>query len=104
MVVVHHYFILQFFGSRWFPFPEVLTIFLICLWLVPFSFFVSLSANENTLPSTRTSAPTPVSDSYGAPSPQKSSGGSRRQGLLSVFNYLLRKKDELLPSRQKRVF
>lgn len=26
--------------------------FTLCLWLVPFAFFVSLSANENVLPTT----------------------------------------------------
>ena len=28
--------------------------FTICLWLVPFAFFVSLSANENVLPTMNT--------------------------------------------------
>ena len=31
---------------------QVLAYFTICLWLVPFALFVSLSANENTLPTT----------------------------------------------------
>ena len=31
---------------------QVMAYFTICLWLVPFSFFVSLSANENVLPTT----------------------------------------------------
>ena len=29
---------------------QVLAYFTICLWVVPFAFFVSLSANENVLP------------------------------------------------------
>lgn len=31
---------------------QVLAYFTICLWIIPFSFFVSLSAGENVLPST----------------------------------------------------
>lgn len=32
--------------------PQVLAYFTFCLWLIPFAFFVSLSAGENILPST----------------------------------------------------
>lgn len=32
--------------------PQVLAYFTFCLWLIPFAFFVSLSAGENVLPST----------------------------------------------------
>uniref|UniRef100_A0A8C2T241 Protein TEX261 n=1 Tax=Coturnix japonica TaxID=93934 RepID=A0A8C2T241_COTJA len=53
-------------GPHWFPMvplwsplvlygatpPQVLAYFTFCLWLIPFSFFVSLSAGENVLPST----------------------------------------------------
>lgn len=33
-----------------FLFFQVMAYFTLCQWLVPFSFFVSLSANENVLP------------------------------------------------------
>ncbi|NXM97748.1 TX261 protein, partial [Sylvia borin] len=33
-------------------FVQVLAYFTFCLWLIPFAFFVSLSAGENVLPST----------------------------------------------------
>lgn len=33
-------------------FSKVLAYFTICLWVIPFAFFVSLSAGENVLPST----------------------------------------------------
>ena len=38
------------FFQEWYPFSEVIGYFTVCLWLVPFAYFVSLSANENTLP------------------------------------------------------
>ena len=43
---------------------QVLAYFTVCLWLVPFAFFVSLSANENVLPT--------------------SVDGSQRQGMFDL--------------------
>ncbi|XP_070541226.1 protein TEX261-like [Ptychodera flava] len=95
MVVINHFFAFQYFASVWHPFSEVLAYFTVCLWLVPFSFFVSLSANENILPT--------------MVEPQKQGGDddivsnyfkkkSKRYGLLSVFDYL---REQVLPSRSK---
>ncbi len=36
--------------EQFYPFSEILAFFLFCVWLVPFGFFVSLSANESALP------------------------------------------------------
>nr|XP_033809199.1 protein TEX261 isoform X4 [Geotrypetes seraphini] len=52
LVVVNHYLAFQYFAEEYYPFSEVLAYFTFCLWLVPFAFFVSLSAGENVLPST----------------------------------------------------
>eukprot|EP01136_Pigoraptor_vietnamica_P011627 Opistho-1_new@277 len=110
-VVLHHYFTFNFFSSVYFPFSEILAFFTICVWAVPFEFFISLSANEFVLPTTG-SGPLPLGNiaaDGGAPSglPEatrdSSRGKSRRQGLLSLFNYIIQKKDEVLPSRHKRV-
>ena len=49
-VVINHYLAFNFFGEHYYPFSEVMAYFTMCLWLVPFAFFVSLSANENVLP------------------------------------------------------
>merc|ERR1739841_363394 len=54
MVLVNHYLAFSHFGENYYPFSEVMAYFTICLWLVPFSFFVSLSANENVLPTMNT--------------------------------------------------
>jgi len=43
MVLVNHYFAFSFFGENYYPFSEVMSYFTICMWLVPFAFFVSLS-------------------------------------------------------------
>lgn len=79
MLVVNHYLAFSYFGSVYHPFSEVsyqyycthacflfkllvtyyslyyffkqvIGYFTLCLWLVPFALFVSLSANENVLP------------------------------------------------------
>ncbi|KAK6493405.1 protein TEX261-like [Huso huso] len=52
LVIVNHYMAFQFFAEEYYPFSEVLAYFTICLWVIPFAFFVSLSAGENVLPST----------------------------------------------------
>ena len=50
MVFVNHYLAFSYFGENYYPFSEVMAYFTVCMWLVPFAFFVSLSANENVLP------------------------------------------------------
>ncbi|VVD01153.1 unnamed protein product [Leptidea sinapis] len=51
-LVVYHYLALQFFGSTYYGFSEVLAYFTLCLWIVPFALFVSMSANDYVLPIT----------------------------------------------------
>lgn len=46
----NHYLAFRFFSSEFYPFVEVLAYFTLCLWLVPFALFISLSANDNVLP------------------------------------------------------
>ncbi|KAG9330844.1 hypothetical protein JZ751_021924, partial [Albula glossodonta] len=70
----------------------VLAYFTICLWVIPFSFFVSLSAGENVLPSTMQQGDDVVSNYF-----TKGKRG-KRSGILNVFSFL---KEAVLPSRQK---
>jgi hypothetical protein len=37
-------------ADTYYPFSEILAFFLFCVWIVPFGFFVSLSANDTALP------------------------------------------------------
>ncbi|KAF4518415.1 hypothetical protein B566_EDAN002068 [Ephemera danica] len=82
MLIVNHYMAFQFFSTVYFSFSEVLSYFTLCLWVVPFALFVSLSANENTLPT--------VEARHG-----------KKYGLLTFFNYA---KDSILPQRSKKAF
>ncbi|XP_072486511.1 protein TEX261 isoform X2 [Notamacropus eugenii] len=92
LVVVNHYLAFQYFAEEYYPFSEVLAYFTFCLWLIPFAFFVSLSAGENVLPSTVQPGDDVVSNYF-----TKGKRG-KRSGILVVFSFI---KEAILPSRQK---
>ncbi|KAM9585079.1 protein TEX261 isoform 1-T1 [Trichechus inunguis] len=92
LVVVNHYLAFQFFAEEYYPFSEVLAYFTLCLWIIPFAFFVSLSAGENILPSTMQPGDDVVSNYF-----TKGKRG-KRLGILVVFSFI---KEAILPSRQK---
>uniref|UniRef100_A0AAZ3S6S1 Protein TEX261 n=1 Tax=Oncorhynchus tshawytscha TaxID=74940 RepID=A0AAZ3S6S1_ONCTS len=92
LVVLNHYMAFQYFAAEYYPFSEVLAYFTICLWIIPFSFFVSLSAGENVLPSTMQQGDDVVSNYF-----TKGKRG-KRSGILLIFSFL---KEAVLPSRQK---
>ncbi|XP_068612029.1 protein TEX261 [Brachionichthys hirsutus] len=92
LVMANHYMAFQYFAQEYYPFSEVLAYFTICLWVIPFSFFVSLSAGENVLPSTIQQGDDVVSNYF-----TKGKRG-KRSGILLVFSFL---KEAVLPSRQK---
>ncbi|XP_017473216.1 PREDICTED: protein TEX261 [Rhagoletis zephyria] len=94
-LIINHFLAFQHFTSVYYPFMQVLAYFTICLWMVPFSLFVSLSANDNVLPTT-------VNDSMGSQDVVTNYfSRGKKQGLLSLFNYA---KDSLLPTRNKKSF
>jgi len=101
LLVMNHYFAFSYFASVWHPFSEVLAFFTICLWLVPFALFVSLSANENTLP---TSFEQQISASVNADSESDVVTNyflrkNKRYGLLS---FLKSAQYTILPQRVKK--
>jgi len=99
LLVINHYLAFTYFSTVYYPFTEVMAFFTLCLWIVPFAFFVSLSANENVLPTLAETRPlmgdeNDVVTNY-------FSRKSKRYGLLSFFNYA---KDAVLPQRVKKVY
>jgi hypothetical protein len=50
MLMINHAVWFSFYSQSYRPFEEVMAFFMICVWLVPFSFFISMTANEDTLP------------------------------------------------------
>lgn len=66
--------------------------------MVPFALFVSLSANDNVLPTT-------VSDNHSGMNQHDVVSNyfsrGKKQGLLSLFNYV---KESIMPGRNKKSF
>lgn len=61
------------------PFTEIASFFGICVWLIPFSLFVSLSASDNVLPTIGSEQPSHDDD-----------GKNKRQGMVKVIvDYVL---------------
>ncbi|KAL5238762.1 hypothetical protein ACI65C_006172 [Semiaphis heraclei] len=52
LLIGNHVLALKFFQQRYTTISEVFSYFTVCLWMVPFMFILSLSANDNTLPIT----------------------------------------------------
>lgn len=50
LLVANHAIWFRHFTITYYAFPEIVAYFLLFVWLVPFVFFISLSANENALP------------------------------------------------------
>lgn len=97
LVFVNHYLAFGYFSQEWYPFGEVIGYFTVCLWIVPFSYFVSLSANENTLPTVSGSTRQDDEDLVSNYFKRK----SKKYGLLSLFKYA---ESNILPQRVKKTF
>ncbi|ODN06218.1 hypothetical protein Ocin01_00456 [Orchesella cincta] len=100
-LIINHYLAFTYFSSHYYPFIEVMAYFTLCLWLVPFAFFVSLSANDLVLPTTSPMDRPKFSqvDNDAFSNYIKTKG--KRLGLLAFLNGA---KDMLLPQRTKKVF
>ncbi|KAF9934554.1 erv26 super protein [Modicella reniformis] len=51
LVLVDHFMWFQYFARHYYSFMSIASFFGICVWMVPFVYFISLSANDNALPS-----------------------------------------------------
>ena len=91
LVFADHFLWFFYFSDHYHPFTEVSTFFGICIWIVPFLFFISLTANDFTLPSYDPNASSPISPSS-RPMPKSTNLVKRFLG------FLIQKKEELLPS------
>ncbi|XP_041368356.1 protein TEX261-like isoform X2 [Gigantopelta aegis] len=98
-IFINHYLAFAHFSEVWYPFSEVLAYFTLCLWLVPFAFFVSLSANENVLPTVGEVQPVSTDESDVVSNYFRRKG--KKYGLLSFFRYA---QDSILPQRMKKQF
>ncbi|XP_050359760.1 protein TEX261 [Nymphalis io] len=97
-LILHHYLAIKYFGSVYYAFSEVLAYFTLCLWIVPFALFVSLSANDYVLPTTGERQPLLDDDNVVT---DYLSRKAKRYSLLSFFSFA---KDSILPQRSKKAF
>ncbi|KAI8092131.1 transmembrane adaptor Erv26-domain-containing protein [Gilbertella persicaria] len=86
LVFVDHFLWFRYFTTHYRPFMDIAAFFGLCVWLVPFAYFISLSANDNALP---TSGDPAFVDSL--PSQQK-------QGLMKSLLSLIGIKTQEVPS------
>ncbi|OTB05906.1 hypothetical protein M426DRAFT_319292 [Hypoxylon sp. CI-4A] len=89
LVLVNHYFWFQYFSEAQHrsysqmtsmydqpdipSFTEIASYFGLCVWLIPFALFVSLSASDNVLPT------------MGTEQPSRDDGKNKRQGMVKVI-------------------
>ncbi|CAK1587580.1 unnamed protein product [Parnassius mnemosyne] len=97
-LVLHHYMAFMYFGNVYYSFSEVLAYFTLCLWVVPFALFVSLSANDYVLPTTGEKQPL-LGDNNVVTDYLSRKG--KPYSLLSFFSFA---KDSILPQRSKKSF
>ncbi|KAJ3006066.1 erv26 super protein [Thoreauomyces humboldtii] len=57
LVIADHFVWFFYFTDHYHTFTEIATFFGLVVWLIPFMYFISLSANEYTLPTTDASVP-----------------------------------------------
>ncbi|TPX31256.1 hypothetical protein SmJEL517_g05376 [Synchytrium microbalum] len=86
MVVINHFIWFWYFTQKYHPFSQIATFFGLCVWLVPFLYFISLSANDYTLPAFDQSS----ASRYG----ENGSQTSRKRSLVkTIVNFFLRRDD-----------
>ncbi|XP_050534128.1 protein TEX261 [Daktulosphaira vitifoliae] len=79
LLIFSHGLAFKFFVQRHSTFLEVLSYFTICIWMVPFMYVVSLSANDNILPTTNSEKKI-VSGYF--------NNQNRSYKLKNIFNYI----------------
>ncbi|XP_053681368.1 protein TEX261 [Anopheles nili] len=99
LLIVNHYLAFVYFQLQYHTFSEILAYFTLCLWLVPFALFVSLSANDNVLPTSTNERTHLLGGNDDVVTNYFSS--RKKMGLLSLFSYA---KETLLPERNKKAF
>ncbi|KAI8338964.1 transmembrane adaptor Erv26-domain-containing protein [Chlamydoabsidia padenii] len=82
LVFVDHFLWFRYFTKYYRPFMDIASFFGVCVWLIPFTYFISLSANDNALP---------LSD----PSAADAIPNQQKKGLLkTLFGFLGVKQDQ----------
>ena len=96
LMAISHYMWITHFTAHYHQASHVLCFFVLMVELVPFGFFISLSYNETTLPDRQAQE---ADEMYA----DGSGRTKKKSGLVSAFNFLGEKRDDLMPSMAKRV-
>jgi len=93
---VSHYLWFNHFSSLFFPFSDIISFFTICVWLVPFIFFVSLTSDDNQLPY----------NSFSATGEAINGEISKKHGnkVVLFFDNLFQNKDKYIPNWLRKFF
>jgi hypothetical protein len=88
LAFANHFLWFYYFAYNYHDTADVIGFFVTCVWLVPFSFFISLSANDNVLPF------------VGSPPPSEGEGGGKKRSniILAFMRFLGRTKESVLPT------
>eukprot|EP00038_Savillea_parva_P013649 m.211939 g.211939 ORF g.211939 m.211939 type:complete len:205 (-) comp25783_c0_seq1:112-726(-) len=89
LLLLHNIAAFQTFAETWFPYDEFLAYFVICVWLVPFGLFISLSVNDNVLPTHGGSSIPAASHVSSSSSQAPPYGKTTRSGLLVALDSAL---------------
>jgi len=104
LLVIHHYFAFSFFNHHYYPFPEILAYFTIFVWMIPFCFVLSLSANDYVLPQYSE----PQRDRYNDDTMLNNSSDlvtnyfRKRAKKIGLLAFMRSVQDSILPTRNKK--
>jgi hypothetical protein len=104
LLVIHHYFAFSFFTNHYYPFPEILAYFTIFVWVIPFCFVLSLSANDYVLPQYSE----PQRDRYNDDTMLNNSSDlvtnyfRKRAKKIGLLAFMRSVQDSILPTRNKK--
>ncbi|KAL2916949.1 erv26 superfamily protein [Polyrhizophydium stewartii] len=98
LVITNHFVWFVYFAGRRTSFSEIASFFGLLVWLVPFLFFISLTANDYTLPAFDARAHSPK------PSDPDVAYKKRSGNIIKAFAaFLSSKKEELMPSSSSKI-
>ena len=100
LLILQHYLAYNYFLEYYCPFSEILAYFTFCVWLTPFTFFISASTTDPSLPITGHQTMDSLHD-MDLNQNVSTSKRKPRSNFLGVFQYLLEQKDNLLYGGRK---
>mmetsp|Transcript_6305 Transcript_6305/g.17823 ORF Transcript_6305/g.17823 Transcript_6305/m.17823 type:complete len:206 (-) Transcript_6305:1166-1783(-) len=98
--LVNHFLWFYYFANNYYDYRDVLSFFTVCVWMVPFSFFITISAGDNVLPFQFPVDPQQDSGIGGDGDEKKKKTSNV---LLALFRYLAQKRDELFPTDDTKI-